>query len=74
MMATPKLNKDGPTIWPHGTADLHDWCHICGKRDHGTADVWYGHNAEHNAGDAQRYVRICGVCAEAILAAASQLE
>ena len=43
----------------------NDWCHLCGKRKHPTADIWFPENAEHERKNT-RYVRICSNCAEKI--------
>lgn len=44
-----------------------DWCHICGSRENGCcADVFYPKNAEHDTHN-DKYIRICGKCAEAML-------
>ena len=63
------------TIAHHGRGE--DWCHLCGKRQHYCADVWWSENAEHlpmksesAAVAAGRYIRICDVCAAEILRAA----
>ena len=49
----------------------NDWCHICGRREDATVDVWYPKNAEHDLMDGidrsrpplENYVRICKGCA-----------
>ena len=56
------------TIWPHKI--LNDWCHLCGRRSHDNADVWYSDNAERG-GEQSNYIRICSLCADAIVAAAN---
>ena len=48
-----------PKIEQHTT---NDWCHLCGERSTGMADVWYPKNAEHND-ECAEYIRICRKCA-----------
>jgi hypothetical protein len=43
-----------------------DWCHICGRREDKTADVWFPNNAEHD-NKTSKYIRICRSCAEFII-------
>jgi hypothetical protein len=46
-----------------------DWCHLCGKRDKPTTDVWYANNAENDKPTGKknsRYIRICSGCGDRI--------
>lgn len=46
-------------IWKHGGKD---WCHICGRREEFSLDVFYSRNAENNPRDEGDYLRICTHC------------
>ena len=63
------MNKERkkPRISTHGK----DWCHLCGKRQKYTADVWYPENAEHQD-KCTEYIRICLDCALIITHEADQ--
>lgn len=39
-----------------------DWCHVCGRRDCPTVDIYFPINAEHNRA-LLRMIRICADCA-----------
>lgn len=43
----------------------NDWCHLCGKREHPLADIWFPEEAESDT-ENTRYIRICSGCAEKI--------
>lgn len=56
-------------IEPH---DAMDWCHLCGIRSTGNADVFYSTNAEHDPDvDESNYLRVCGSCASCVANAAT---
>lgn len=40
----------------------NDWCHLCGRREWPTLDVWYPANAEHDGPTTARYLRVCSLC------------
>jgi hypothetical protein len=45
--------------------ESRDWCHLCGERKDGLADIWYAENAEHGGPNTQ-YIRICRDCSARI--------